>query len=460
MNGFPLDDAWIHQTYARNLAQTGKWTYFSGELSGGSTSPLWGGLLSIGFLFHLGPYIWTFFLEWLILLGIGFVGIKIFNSLLPNENPASLILGILMVSEWHLVWSAGSGMETLFFSLITTLVFYLLVTKPQQIQLWFLIGLLIGISVWLRPDGITLVGPAALIAILTKPKKEIWRLFIALLLGFTIFFSFYLFFSQLVTGSWWPNSFYAKQAEYAEVTKISIIIRFFQQLIQPLIGVGAVLVPGFIYINWVWIKDNRYDLLTVPLWVLGYLFLYAWRLPVIYQHGRYAIPVMPIYFMMGFIGSIHWFRNTKKKKIKFVIKWTWFGSIAVVMVAFWLLGLNAYRNDVKIINSEMVAAAKWLNQNTTKEDIIAVHDIGAIGYFCDRKIIDLAGLISPDVISIIRDEEKLSNYLDLKKVDFLVIFPDWYPMLVNRSKIVFNTQAEISTTFGRENLSIYKWSPP
>ena len=40
--GFPLDDAWIHQTYARSLAQTGKWEFLPGQSSaGGSTSPLW-----------------------------------------------------------------------------------------------------------------------------------------------------------------------------------------------------------------------------------------------------------------------------------------------------------------------------------------------------------------------------------------------------------------------------------
>jgi hypothetical protein len=52
--GFPLDDGWIHQTYARNLAEYGQWAYLPGTISGGSTSPLWTLLLS-GFRgYHLG----------------------------------------------------------------------------------------------------------------------------------------------------------------------------------------------------------------------------------------------------------------------------------------------------------------------------------------------------------------------------------------------------------------------
>ena len=39
--GFPLDDAWIHQTYARNLGLRAEFSFVPGQPSAGSTSPLW-----------------------------------------------------------------------------------------------------------------------------------------------------------------------------------------------------------------------------------------------------------------------------------------------------------------------------------------------------------------------------------------------------------------------------------
>ncbi|MCI0555635.1 MAG: hypothetical protein L0287_32215, partial [Anaerolineae bacterium] len=69
--GFPLDDSWIHLTYARNLAEHGEWAFRLGERSAGSTAPLWTVLLSIGFLLGLAPYIWTYFLGWVVLTLLG-----------------------------------------------------------------------------------------------------------------------------------------------------------------------------------------------------------------------------------------------------------------------------------------------------------------------------------------------------------------------------------------------------
>src|SRR6187200_2362573 len=68
--GFPLDDSWIHLTYARNLAEHGEWAFRLGERSSGSTSPLWTVLLSIGFLVRLAPYVWTYLLGWAVLTAL------------------------------------------------------------------------------------------------------------------------------------------------------------------------------------------------------------------------------------------------------------------------------------------------------------------------------------------------------------------------------------------------------
>ena len=69
--GFPLDDSWIHLTYARNLAVFGEWAFQPGKSSAGSTAPLWTVLLSIGFFIKLAPYIWTYLLGTLLLWRMG-----------------------------------------------------------------------------------------------------------------------------------------------------------------------------------------------------------------------------------------------------------------------------------------------------------------------------------------------------------------------------------------------------
>ncbi len=50
VTGYPLDDAWIHQTFARNLIEHGEWAVNPGEITAGSTSPLWTVLIAIGYL--------------------------------------------------------------------------------------------------------------------------------------------------------------------------------------------------------------------------------------------------------------------------------------------------------------------------------------------------------------------------------------------------------------------------
>jgi hypothetical protein len=467
--GFPLDDAWIHQTYARNLAQLGEWAFIPGQPSGGSTGPLWSMLLSLGYILRVGPYPWTYFLGGLSLFFMGVIGYWVFPSLCPQRKTWALAAGIGLIFEWHLVWAAASGMETLAFSVVGTLVLALLLISLKRIETthrqrnWVSLsmGLLIGLSVWLRPDGITLLAPAIL-SILLMPdnwKFRLRRVFL-LSLGFVLVFGPYLIFNVHWLGSWWPTTFYAKQAEYSFLQRIPFWRRFLQQAALPLVGAGALLLPGFLLTLVDAARKLRWGELLVSAWILGYLLMYAWRLPVTYQHGRYVIPMMPIYFLLSFAGLARFVQLQNRNVSIRIASRVWLLTTTCLWVIFWIMGGRAFARDVSVIESEMVKIADWVKSNTPEDALIATHDIGAIGYFSERQLLDLAGLISPEVIPYLWDENHLEEYLNLRGADYLVTFPGWYPVLVTRANLLFQTHTSYSPDLGGENMAVYKWDHP
>jgi hypothetical protein len=467
--GFPLDDAWIHQTYARNLALLGEWAFVPGQPSGASTGPLWSMLLSLGYSLGVGPYPWTFFLGGLSLFFMGVIGYVVFPSLCPKRKTWALAAGIGLLFEWHLVWAAASGMETLTFSVVGTLVLALLLISSKRIGtanrrrnwLSFSMGLLIGLSVWLRPDGITLLAPVILsILLMSGNWKFRLQQLILLSLGFVLVFVPYLIFNIQWLGSWWPTTFYAKQAEYSFLQRIPLWRRFLQQAALPLVGVGALLLPGFLLTLFHAARKLRWGELLVSAWILGYLFIYAWRLPVTYQHGRYVIPMMPIYFLLSFAGLVRFVQLQHREVLIRVTSRVWLLTTACLWVIFWIIGGRAFARDVAVIESEMVAIADWVNSNTPEDALIATHDIGALGYFSERQLLDLAGLISPEVIPYLWDENRLEEYLNLQGADYLVTFPGWYPTLVTRASLLHQTRTSFSPEMGGENMAIYKWDQP
>ena len=106
----------------------------------------------------------------------------------------------------------------------------------------------------------------------------------------------------------------------------------------------------------------------------------------------------------------------------------------------------------------MVDTAQWIAQNTKPDALVAAHDIGALGYFGKRNLLDLAGLVSPEVIPFIRDEALLAEYLDEQQADYLMTFPDWYPELVKKANLVYESHGIFSPMQGGENMRVYRWA--
>lgn len=453
--GFPLDDAWIHQTYARNLARTGTWFYVVGEPSAGSTAPLWSAMLAIGYQLNIHPYFWTFTLGVAALVSMVWVTMKRLEKMGVKKR-YSILGGVFIGLNWHLTWASVSGMETLAFALVILLVIDVVHGMPIR---WWMVGVLIGMSIWLRPDGITLLGPVILLWAFEKQSwhKKFTDLFVMMsILG--VFLLAYMGFNEFLSGNPLPNTFYAKQKEYASLHAIPLTLRLWRQWLPVITGAGVLLIPGFLGQVFLGIRNRHWNTIAWVLWMFGYLGIYALMLPVAYQHGRYIMPVMAIYCVLAFQGISELVQRIKQRTYLHLLERAWGLALLAVLVVFWVLGARAYALDVAIIETEMVKTARWVEENTPSQAKIAAHDIGALGYFTKRRFVDLAGLVSPQVIPFLRDEGALARYLDEQCVDYLVAFPGWYPELVNRGQEVYRTNSPFSKLQGGENMAVYLWN--
>ena len=340
-------------------------------------------------------------------------------------------------------------METLLHASILTLILLLLTrSSPPPLTL----GLLTALSIWVRPDGLTLLGPVVLTLVLReKPAANLSRFFI----GFGLLFGLYLLFNLMLSGNPFPNTFYAKQAEYAAWQAKPLLEKLSLTFLQILTGPSVALLPGI----FIWaiksVRAREWGTLAGMVWVMGFVLIYALRLPP-YQHGRYLMPVMPILFLWGLFGALDFLREGATRFGSRVTRVGWGLAIVFLTVAFWALGAKSYGEDVAYIESEMVAVAQWVDANLPPDALIAAHDIGALGYFDHHALIDLAGLVSPEVISFLRNEAEMAAYLDARGTQYLIAFPGVYPALTAQSQVVF-VSGGAGSAQGGENLVVFLW---
>jgi hypothetical protein len=448
--GFPLDDAWIHLTYARNFATHGEWAFRVGDSSAGSTSPLWTALLAVGYLVRLAPYAWTYFLGWVVLCVLAIRAENVARKMIEAYQPKIPWVGLFVALEWHMTWSATSGMETILQGLIVLIVLGSLMEGARQ---YLTLGLLAGLSVWVRPDGLTLLGPILLVALLQeKTLKERGSALLKVFIGFGILFVFFLLFNLALSGKPMPNTFYAKQAEYQEYWLSKPLTERIGDYLLPMIASPfVVLVPGLVLFAYRFIREKNWGVIAGLVWFIGYIGIYFMRLPA-YQHGRYILPAFPILYLWGMLGLISYVSSPEANQR---LKMIWQSLIVLLVVMFQWVGARQNAQDVIFIETQMVKTAEWVNTNLSPNALLAVHDIGAIGYFTQNPILDLAGLITPEVVPFIRDEAELAEYLDASNAEFLITFPSWYPQLIEGKVLIFEA-GEDSFPF-MDNMSVYTW---
>jgi hypothetical protein len=476
--GYPLDDSWIHQVYGRNLGQLGQWAFFPGVPSAASTSPLYTVLLAVGYGLRLPYTLWTALVGVIGLWSAGLLAMRLSDFVLPGRREIGLLAGLAVIGTWQMVWAAASGMETVVFAALTLAVMFCAwreltprnsilpaLEKRAALLRGAVFGLICALCTLARPEGLLLAGMAGLVAALFYSKRMVigflWA--VGAMIGFGVTILPYLLLNLSITGGLLPNTASAKIAQHAPLLALPYSTRLYQMFLPLLVGGQVLLLPGAaLYVERIIrLRERRSLLYLLPvLWVIGLVALYAARLPASYQHGRYVLPALPALVFVGVIGTAMLIQQTRRSMIGRVLTRALVVSAALLFAFFALaLGRDTFARDVRIINQEQVTAAHWIAANLPPDDLLAIYDIGAVGYFAPRPMLDIAGLLSPEVVPIVTDGEALWALMEQKNAKYLMAFPDQLPgRNPNDPRLcpLFTTGGAAAKAAGGANMTVYR----
>ena len=430
--GAPLDDAWIHFQFARNLSQGDGFSFNPGQPTPGSTAPLWTMLLAGIGLFtedFLAPAI---FLSGAFLLATVFLSYG-FTVALTGNRWAGFLAGLAVALTGRFVWAGLAAMETTAFAALSLGAVW--VYTRRGLTGWS--ALLFGLASQVRPEGHALFALAGLDALITYWRAGLRggmvRQLVAPLLVYGVVTLPYVAFSLATTGKPLPNTFYAKVG-----TAHLFSWRTFRETMQFhwLDNVAA-----FLLVLLGLLPTWRKSRLTV-LWLVGLPLLTAVIIDQTWHHGRYTMPLIPFQMVVAAVG-VAWL--ARKVRSRFPVRRSQFivyglATFFLVFSSLWQLPYWAgmYGYNAKEILDIDVALGLWLAENTAEDALIAVDDIGAITFLSERRILDMNGLVSPEMwpavrqpVGLLRDQVALRQ-LSLAGADYLAAFPLWhYEITVN-----------------------------
>jgi hypothetical protein len=121
----------------------------------------------------------------------------------------------------------------------------------------------------------------------------------------------------------------------------------------------------------------------------------------------------------------------KKTKLFYFLIWLLIGNQALSLFD----GYQKYHASILSTKEVLIALSEYFRTKTKKEAVIATHDVGALKYFSEREILDLAGLTNPEIRNFYKNkrryERNIKDYV-IKNADYLVMF-DFFKIFLNFS---------------------------
>ncbi|MEM7582408.1 MAG: hypothetical protein AAF560_03430 [Acidobacteriota bacterium] len=466
----PLDDSWIHLQFARQIAAGDGLSFNPGERITGSTAPLWTALLSLGFVLPGSP-VW-----WAKVFGVAcFLGTVIATQRLASELGASAGLSrfaaaMTAASHW-LVWSALSGMEITLFACASLWGIVLHLRERRDPARAPASLAILAAACLARPEGCLLIilaladrlvrfdgeDPEHQLAARRKILKQVASKEMLIALGaVAIILLPTWFFYWTVGGSILPTTFAVKSGPMGDLIPsgrylsavLDVLFRS-QPMMLLLAGAGALRLLERL-------GGPRDRGLLPAAWPLGMALVYSLLAPptgaiVVGNFGRYYFPVLPVIVVLGVLGLEEAARRLSSTQGAVVPRRLLRLALVIALIApqAWSLfkGPPRYLQTLTNVEDSDVAAARWLAERLPADALLAVQDIGALKYHLPNRVVDLTGIVNPEILPVLRGsgptdptywEDRLLSYLERVQPDYLVVFPRSYPRLT-RSEAGFRS---------------------
>ncbi len=469
----PLDDSWIHLQFARNLAAGEGLSFQDGRLMPAATAPLWTALLSLGFLLPGAALAWAKISGVACFLGTVYATDRLAAEL-GLEAPARRLATVLTAATHWLVWSALSGMEVTLFAFLSLWGMVLHLRERREPGRLPMSLAVLAVATLARPEGSLLL----LLAVADRcvrfdsappglrlaPSLRRPGLLTGIAAAAIVVLPTWIFY-RLAGDSFLPTTYAVKTS--ADLVPSGAYLRIVLDILfrsQPIMLLAA----GAGIVRLVANLGGRRDRGLLPaLWPVGLALAYSLLAspgapPPVGNFGRYWFPILPVIVILGVLGLEEAGRRLGRPLRALAIT-------ALIVPQLWGLGTGYghYLKTLSNVEDSDVAAARWLSDRLPPDALLAVQDIGALKYHLPNHVIDLAGIVTPEILPVLRGsgprdpiywEQRLVGFLGQRKPDYLIVFPRSYPRITGGTpgfEKIQSFEVEDNVTMAGDELAIF-----
>jgi len=422
------DDVYLAYRCAKNIIERGEFAFNPGERVLVTPAPMFVSLIVIFKL--LTPFTIPQVGSIVSSLSLTLLSIVVYLiAKMLNQKIVGMIASIMTLFNPLIVMTVGS--ETPLYLLLVSTAFYFYFNKKYNLTSFFLSLALLNRIEAIIPAGIIFLH-------YLYSEKKIPRKAVSVYL---LTLSPWLIFATWYFGSPLTNSFNSKLAQRAAglppflssaiswITNVSygdFNNKYIHFIIVSIIIIGIINLcyerKFLLVLTWIALQEAIYSVVDVP--------FYHW----------YIAPLgLGIAIILAFGLGVSFRKIINKKNSEISIKVSILILIFLIFMITSIINIQEVNDYIKEqpnpANKIYTKVGIWLEEHTENNASVAYLEIGQIGYYSNRKIVDTIGVVTPSVVPHFKKGNTIWVYLNFKP-DYIIynpIFNGWMGVLITSS---------------------------